>query len=255
MGDPQKSSPGLSCSLHNLVLLSCRVRALQPWRRARPHRGLHGLCTTLAAQPEVMGASSGWVWDARRMLAVFRAPTAALARRPGSRVVSPTPCSEHLVQMWSHPLCLCTERCWDQQPRACPCPGTARGGATSPWGHRGTQISPVYSHLLKTKPVHSKHGKSAPLHPYPQHRPSPLRPLWELGGRNLSACSKLKSVALITCPGGRSNEVRPGDEQAHLPARAAGGVCVRACGRASCRRSLADWLRNPLQQMRGTGVA
>lgn len=78
--------------------------------------------------------------------------------------MSPTPCSEHLVQMWSHPQCLCTEQCWDQQP--------AQGISlprNSPWGccfTVGTQRdtnSP--RHLLKTKLVHSKHGESAPLHP------------------------------------------------------------------------------------------
>lgn len=226
---------------------------MQPWRRACPHHGLHGLCTTLPARPEVLGASLGWVWDAHRVLALFRTPTAALARRSGSRDVS-------------HPM----QRAFG--PNVVPSPvsvhGAMLGPTTSP-GHLPAQEQPVgvllhrgdtERHKFPLPLVENQAGSQqtwgiSPVAPLAaaSHLSSP--PAAGIRGQKpLSACSKLKSVVLITCPGGRSNEVRPGDEQAHLPAGAAGGVCVRACVRAACAASRIG-CETPLQPMRGTGVA
>lgn len=54
----------------------------------------------------------------------------------------------HAASVWSKcgpipSVCARSDAGTNNQPRASPCPGTARGGAASPWGHRGTQIPPT----------------------------------------------------------------------------------------------------------------
>lgn len=121
------------------------------------------------------------------------------------------------------------------------------GPTTSP-GHLPAQEQPVgvllhrgdtEGHKFPPPLVENQAGSQqtweiSPAAPLPPALPLSSPPAAGIRGQKpLPACSKLKSVSLITCPGGRSNEVRPGDEQAHLPAGAAGGVCARACVRAA----------------------